>query len=385
VPGPPPPTPPSSLPPTMAREWEERVFALVVASTDQLVHVTLYQWLVAQGNTDRLLAVRSPYIEDFLKASAAQQADTTAMFDLLWKYYEKNGQYVAAAKILNKLADRHSTDLSLEGRVSYLSRAIMCVKSTEGAGELLHHLEEKMEVARVQLLVLEAMRSRPELAASESAARLNSDLVDITALYQDWAEPYQLWECKLAILQCAGHPDPMLVTNIWTKILDQQVAALASASSQTRLAALANKVETLGRLYAASGRYFPLEMLVRQLEVISCKEGGDPAWLPACLQGVGVSICRLLDVYNRLYTARESVWLTSGDELHVIKVLSSLLSDFAANPGKVAALERRQFTVVCQDAVSTYLGELYMRQAGETAAMVSTFKDIQAKLDRIPS
>ena len=58
VPGPPPPTPPSSLPPTMAREWEERVFALVVASTDQLVHVTLYQWLVAQGNTDRLLAVR---------------------------------------------------------------------------------------------------------------------------------------------------------------------------------------------------------------------------------------------------------------------------------------------------------------------------------------
>ena len=35
-------------------------------------------------------------------------------------------------------------------------------------------------------------------------SRLNSDLVDITALYQDWAEPYQLWECKLAILQCAG-------------------------------------------------------------------------------------------------------------------------------------------------------------------------------------
>ena len=33
---------------------------------------------------------------------------------------------------------------------------------------------------------------------------MNSDLVDITTLYQDWAEPYQLWECKLAILQCAG-------------------------------------------------------------------------------------------------------------------------------------------------------------------------------------
>ena len=57
--------------------------------------------------------------------------------------------------------------LSLEGRISYLSRAIMCVKSSEGAGELLHHLEEKMEVARVQLMVLDAVRARSELARED--------------------------------------------------------------------------------------------------------------------------------------------------------------------------------------------------------------------------
>merc|ERR1712211_63049 len=102
--------------------------------------------------------------------------------------------------------------------------------------------------------------------------------------------------------------------------------------------------------------------------------GGDPAWVPGTLQGVGVSIARLLDIYNRLYTAKDSVWLTSGDELHVLKVLSALLSDFASTPGKVPPAERRQFTVVCQDAVSTYLGELYMRQTQETTAMVSTFR-----------
>lgn len=43
---------------------------------------------------------RSPYIEDFLKASTAQQADTTAMFDLLWKYYEKNGGCSASTPLL---------------------------------------------------------------------------------------------------------------------------------------------------------------------------------------------------------------------------------------------------------------------------------------------
>ena len=50
------------------------------------------------------------------------------------------------------------------------------------------------------------------------------------------------------------------------------------------------------------------------------REGGDPAWVPGTLQGVGVSIARLLDIYNRLYTAKDSVWLTSGDELHILKV-----------------------------------------------------------------
>ena len=46
---------------------------------------------------------------------------------------------------------------------------------------------------------------------SHSLSRLNSDLLDITQLYQDFAEPYQLWECQLAILHCAGHHDPMLI------------------------------------------------------------------------------------------------------------------------------------------------------------------------------
>jgi len=40
-----------------------------------------------------------------------------------------------------------------------------------------------------------------------SISQLNSGLIDISQLYSDFAEPYQLWECQLAILHCAGHPD----------------------------------------------------------------------------------------------------------------------------------------------------------------------------------
>ena len=383
TPGPPPPPAPSALQPDQATGWAEQVFQLMLASADQLLHVALYQWLIDNKYIDRLLNIKSQFIEDFLKRGTVQHPETLTMFDLLWKYYEKNSEYVPAAKILSKLADRHSTELSLSGRVQYLSRAIMCVKSSDGgsasraAGELLHHLEEKMEVARVQLQVLEAVTGHPE--AEGQVSRLNSDLLDITTLYKDWAEPFQLWECKLAILQCAGHPDQPLVNTIWTQIIQNQ----ETVSSSNKIAALSNKMETLGRQYAGSSKYFPLELIVRQLEMVSCRERAESGWVSAALQSAGVPLPRLLDVYNRLYTNKDAIWLTLGDSLHVLKVLSSLLHSFASEPGQVAAMDRRQFTVVCQDAVSTYLGELYMKQTAETSGLVAKFREIQAKLDRM--
>ena len=45
------------------------------------------------------------------------------------------------------------------------------------------------------------------------------------------------------------------------------------------------KIESLGRLYMNSSKYFPLEFLVKKLEEFSCKEGGgEYTWVPTCLQ-----------------------------------------------------------------------------------------------------
>ena len=30
-----------------------------------------------------------------------------------------------------------------------------------------------------------------------------------------------MWECKLAILATAGHPDPLLIQSIWTNIIER--------------------------------------------------------------------------------------------------------------------------------------------------------------------
>ena len=139
------------------------------------------------------------------------------------------------------------------------------------------------------------------------------------------------------------------------------------------------KIESLGRLYITSSKYFPLEFLVRKLEVASCSEGGgDYTWVPSCLQNIGVDPPRLLDVYNRIYLAKvrvdpprlvdvdnmtyflqESVWLTCGDELHILRVLSSILANFAENPGVVSLQDRRQFIVVSQVHLSLNVYTVY--------------------------
>ena len=72
-----------------------------------------------------------------------------------------------------------SDTVNLCQRVEYLSRATMCAKSVVGGGgELLHELEEKMEVARLQQQIHEALPA----GQVEARARLNNDLLDITVV-----------------------------------------------------------------------------------------------------------------------------------------------------------------------------------------------------------
>lgn len=40
-------------------------------------------------------------------------------------------------------------------------------------------------------------------------------------LYGEFADPFKLSECKLAIIHCAGHSDPILVQTLWQEIIEK--------------------------------------------------------------------------------------------------------------------------------------------------------------------
>ena len=87
-------------------------------------------------------------------------------------------------------------------------------------------------MARIQLGILQALTSLPSSTeVSGAIGMLNAELMDITKLYGDFAEPFGLAECKLAIVHCAGHYDPTLIESLWRDIIDNGGWAVGWMSS----------------------------------------------------------------------------------------------------------------------------------------------------------
>jgi len=254
---------------------------LAIRSNDELFHIALYNWLYEHQQSDKLLEIKSPYLESYLKRKTSAFSDSIALMDLLWMYYERNGHFRAAAQILSKLAERRSTEVNLYLRLEYLSRAIVCMKSSDSrpttlageniqstAGEFLHELEEKMEVARIQLQLLESIQQLAESPATQEATvALNSDLLDITHLYEDFADRFNFPECQLAILHCAGHHDPNLIETIWQNIIDNELRTISSKSFEAQKNLICTKIKELGKLYLSSEKYFPIGKYFRYYSI----------------------------------------------------------------------------------------------------------------------
>ncbi|TKS84459.1 Nuclear pore complex protein [Collichthys lucidus] len=207
----------------------EQVLGLAQRSQDELFHIALYNWLIQADLTDKLLEVNSPYLEDHLMHMIKQDQSKVHNMDLLWRYYEKNRNFGKAAHVLARLADMHSTEISLKQRLEYIARAILsaksssCISAQASDGEFLHELEEKMELVRIQVQIQETLirQYSHHPSVKNVISQLDSELMDITKLYGEFADHFKLSECKLAIIHCAGHSDPILVHSLWQEIMEK--------------------------------------------------------------------------------------------------------------------------------------------------------------------
>uniref|UniRef100_A0A8C2T5F5 Nucleoporin 155 n=1 Tax=Coturnix japonica TaxID=93934 RepID=A0A8C2T5F5_COTJA len=368
----------------------EQMLKLAQRSTDELFSTALYNWLIQVDLADKLLQVTAPYLEPYLVRMTKIDQNKVRYMDLLWRYFEKNRNFSNAARVLAKLADLHSTEISLQQRLEYIARAILSAKSSTAIssiaadGEFLHELEEKMDVARIQLQIQETLQRQysHHPSVQDAISQLDAELMDITKLYGEFADPFKLSECKLAIIHCAGHSDPILVQTLWQEIIEKELSDSVSLSSTDRMQALSLKMALLGKIYAGTPRYFPLDFLVQFLEQQVCALNWDVGFVTYTMQEIGVPLPRLLEVYDQLFKARDPYWNRMKKPLHLLECIHVLLSGYVQDPSRV--LMRRRFTNVCLDAVSCYLVELQSMSPTLTVqTTIGNFKSLQANLERL--
>uniref|UniRef100_A0A8C5LJD4 Nuclear pore complex protein Nup155 n=2 Tax=Leptobrachium leishanense TaxID=445787 RepID=A0A8C5LJD4_9ANUR len=370
----------------------DQMLKLAQRSTDELFNIALFNWLIQADLTDKLLELNSPYLEPYLVRMSKVDPNKVRFMDLLWQYYEKNRNFSSAAKVVAKLADLHSTDILLRQRIEYISRAILSAKSSTGIsavcadGEFVHMLEEKMEVARIQLQIHDTLLKRFSHHASvqDAVAQLDSQLMDITKLYAEFADPFRLSECKLAIIHCANHSDPIMVQTLWQEIIERELSDSKDMDPANRMQSLNLKLTSLGKIYSHTPQYFPLEFLVQYLEQQVCILNWDVGFVTYTMQGIGVPIPKLLEVYDHLFKAREPCWNRLKKPLHLLECIHILISKFVQDPNQIPNYERRRFINTCLDAIACYLVDLQsMNSTSVLQTTIGNFKSLQAKLERL--
>ncbi|XP_050089224.1 nuclear pore complex protein Nup154 [Anopheles aquasalis] len=379
------------------------IIAQALQSTDQLLHIAIYEWLLSRNLHSELLDITEPSLGVFLGRSMARTPDNLLVADLLWKYHERNGQHAAAAQILDKLAESSQGDgsIRLSKRIEYLARAVMCMRSESAGfsahnGVLLKELEDKLEVAQIQRQVSDALRlaypttasrtvsdsagEAPQHYARDALEQLESTLYNLTQLYADFAEPYELWECKLTILNCSHHNDPLLIESVWTHILDRELESRGEGAAE-RCRRMLAKVKSLALEYDSSGHCFPLAFIVRELEVRCFRLKLFNSPVPEALIDMNLDIEELLNIYSRLVSMNERIWVTEEDELYLIRSTARLLALIVAQPKLVPVKDRRKVLAKSQDLISAALNILYTKP--DTQTLIDLLRDTQSKLQRV--
>lgn len=161
--------------------------------------------------------------------------------DLLWKYYARREEYLPAAKALADMASRPS-DMTLQERVYYLAQALTNAKSAASLGsedvEFTTGLQERIDVAHVQLEVVRAVEGHPEMSPAEKAGpleALNADLLSLDDLYQHFARPLRLYEPILLILRTSDTRVEDVCAAVWLELLKQREADVPLDASASEL------------------------------------------------------------------------------------------------------------------------------------------------------
>ncbi|PVH73490.1 nucleoporin-domain-containing protein [Cadophora sp. DSE1049] len=296
---------------TLAATKRNEAHSVVNDSDDELFQFDLYDWYLAQGWENMLLAVDSPFVVQYLEKSSHMDVQRA---DLLWRFHVHHENFYEAAKVQFSLA-QSLFEIPLAKRIEYLSRAKANASAhTVGVGRAartvtLYEVTELLDVANIQQELLHCVKAETRGDAATKAKlvqELDGPILDITKLYNGYADAANYYDICLEIYQVANHRNDADIRATWQSLLDQ-VHEVASEpnSEQTPYEAVITKVRDMAQRLHGSETTFSPYMIIPLLEVYGVNkqfQTGPRTWLPDLFIEVGFPPEAILQVLNEMWS-----------------------------------------------------------------------------------
>ncbi len=190
-------------------------------SRDECFHLALFRWLADERMMDRLVRVRSPFLEQYLKNRLEDTSSKPSEF--LYQYMIEKKEYRKACEMLYMIATGTSTEtfegryITLEVRAEYLNTAISCIEqllqskkeSQRERQELLDYrcsietckgaLQRQIEILS-RLGDMEHAHTGNKEETRRARTDLEAGLIDTQELYDNYAKRFELWDIAIHIL-----------------------------------------------------------------------------------------------------------------------------------------------------------------------------------------
>lgn len=299
--------------PTVAAIRRNEAYDVIAMSHDELFLTNLYDWYLAKGWADRVLNTESPFIIKYLERKSTEEI---VYADLLWRYYGQTNQYQKAANVQLQLA-QSSFDLPLDRRIEYLSRARANASTyTQGGSrktkqKLLQDISEMLDIANIQDEVLQRLRDETRLdeaSRAEVLEQVDGPILDISTLYNKFANGGGYYDICLQIYLAADHRDPSTIKETWQQLLHNIHADTTSKGTPAPFEAIAESVRSLGSRLRLSEAVFPVPVLVPMLLEYSYNTQRDVSpehWVMDIFLGLAVPHEQLFDTLEQMFYTEE--------------------------------------------------------------------------------
>ena len=159
-------------------------YDVVDSSMDEVFQTDLFDWYLAQGRTERLLEIQSPFVVTYLQRRSTEDIDHA---NLLWKYYSQAERYNDAAGVQLALA-KSDFVLPLDRRIEYLSLA-KANANTYAPGIarparqiLLREISDLLDLANIQDDILQRLKADERITPERRPVvlqRLNGSILSL--------------------------------------------------------------------------------------------------------------------------------------------------------------------------------------------------------------